>query len=85
MVVERRDAAGQVEQLPQLARELVALQPDVMVASAPQASRALKDASMTIPIVMVAVADPVALGLVAEAACLTAGANANSSESTAVW
>jgi ABC-type uncharacterized transport system, periplasmic component len=65
LTVERRDAAGQVEQLPQLARELVALQPDVMVASGPQASRAMKDASMTIPIVMVAVADPVALGLVA--------------------
>jgi putative ABC transport system substrate-binding protein len=65
LTVERRDAAGQVEQLPQLARELLALQPDVMVASGPQASRALKDASLTIPIVMVAVADPVALGLVA--------------------
>lgn len=65
LTVERRDAAGQVEQLPQLARELVALQPDVMVASGPQASRALKDASTTIPIVVIAVADPVALGLVA--------------------
>ena len=65
LTVERRDAGGQVEQLPDLARELVALQPDVMVVSGPQASRALKDASTTIPIVMIAVADPVALGLVA--------------------
>jgi putative ABC transport system substrate-binding protein len=65
LTVERRDAGGQVDQLPELARELVALQPDAMVVSGPQATRALKDASTTIPIVMIAVADPVALGLVA--------------------
>ena len=34
LVVERRNAAGQVDQLPALAREMVALSPDLIVASA---------------------------------------------------
>jgi putative ABC transport system substrate-binding protein len=63
LVVERRNAAGQPDQLPAFARELVALRPDLIVASGPQPSRAVKDATSTIPIVMVAVADPVRAGL----------------------
>src|SRR6266498_3959255 len=43
-IVERRNAAGQPDQLPALARELVALRPDLIVASAPQPNRAVKDA-----------------------------------------
>jgi putative ABC transport system substrate-binding protein len=62
--VERRNAAGQPDRLPILARELVALRPDLIVASAPQPTRAAKDATSTIPIVMVGVADPVQAGLV---------------------
>ena len=68
LVVERRNAAGQIDQLPTLARELVALRPDLIVAAAPQPSRAVKDATSTIPIVMLFVADPVRLGLVANLA-----------------
>jgi putative ABC transport system substrate-binding protein len=68
LVVERRNAAGQADQLPALARELVALRPDLIVASSPQPTRAVKDATSTIPIVMFAVADPVALGLAASLA-----------------
>ena len=68
LVVERRNAAGQPDQLPALARELVALRPDLIVASAPQPNRAVKDATSTIPIVMIAVADPVRAGLVASLA-----------------
>jgi putative ABC transport system substrate-binding protein len=68
LVVERRNAAGQADQLPALARELVALRPDLIVASSPQPNRAVKDATSTIPIVMVAVADPVRAGLVASLA-----------------
>src|SRR5438552_7704664 len=33
LIVERRNAAGQPDQLPALARELVALRPDLIVAS----------------------------------------------------
>jgi hypothetical protein len=38
LVVERRNAGGQIDQLPTLARELVALHPDLIVASAPPTS-----------------------------------------------
>jgi putative ABC transport system substrate-binding protein len=68
LVVERRNAAGQADQLPALARELVALGPDLIVAVSPQPSRAVKDATSTIPIVMMLVADPVRVGLVASLA-----------------
>jgi putative tryptophan/tyrosine transport system substrate-binding protein len=68
LMVERRNAAGQPDQLPALARELVALRPDLIVASGPQPNRAVKDATSTIPIVMVAVADPVRAGLAASLA-----------------
>ena len=44
--------------------DLIALSPDVLIAAAPQATQALKLATATIPIVFVAVFDPVALGLV---------------------
>ena len=62
--VERRNAGGQPDRLPAVAKELVDLRPDVIVASAPQPNRAVKDATSTIPIVMVGVADPVQAGLV---------------------
>jgi putative ABC transport system substrate-binding protein len=68
LVVERRDAAGQVDLLPALARELVALRPDLIMAVTPLPSRAAKDATSTIPIVMIGVADPVGLGLAASLA-----------------
>lgn len=49
--------------MPALARELVALRPDLLVAAAPQPNRAVKDATSTIPIVMVFVVDPIRAGL----------------------
>jgi putative ABC transport system substrate-binding protein len=64
LLVESRDAAGQPDRLPSLAKELVALRPDLIVTSGPQPSRAVKDATSTIPTVFVAVADPVQGGLV---------------------
>jgi putative ABC transport system substrate-binding protein len=65
LVVESRYAEGRFEQLPALAAELVRLPCDVIVASVTQASVAARDATGTIPIVMIGVADPVAAGLVA--------------------
>src|SRR5437867_9426269 len=62
--IEYRAAGGQTDRLPALAQELVALKPDLIVASSPQASRAVKNATSTIPIVFIAVADPVRVGLV---------------------
>jgi putative ABC transport system substrate-binding protein len=61
LLVEYRFAP---DRLPALAAELVALTPDLIIATSPQAARALKLATTTIPIVFVAIADPVSLGLV---------------------
>jgi putative ABC transport system substrate-binding protein len=63
LVVEVRSAEGQRERLPALATELVSLKVDVIVAVAPEPSRAARNATSTIPIVMIGVADPVAVGL----------------------
>jgi len=49
LVIEARGAGGQLDRLPGLARELVALSPALIVASAPQPSRAAKDATSVIP------------------------------------
>jgi ABC-type uncharacterized transport system substrate-binding protein len=62
--IHKRGAGGVQERLPALATELVALKPDVIVAVAPQPTRAARDAAGAIPIVMVGVADPVGVGLV---------------------
>ena len=51
--------------LPWLARELVNVTPDIIVALSGQAVQAARDATTMIPIVMVIAADPVAWGLVA--------------------
>jgi putative ABC transport system substrate-binding protein len=61
LLVEYRFAP---DRLPALAAELVALTPDLIIALGPQAAVALKSATATIPIVFMAVADPVGLGLV---------------------
>ena len=62
--IEYRAAGGQTDRLPALAQELVDLRPDLIIVSAPQPTRAVKNATSSIPIVFVAVADPVRVGLV---------------------
>ncbi len=56
---------GNLDRMAQLAAELVRLKPDVLVVSVTEAALAAKNATSTIPIVMVSVPDPVAAGLVA--------------------
>ena len=68
LVVEFRWADGKVEKLPELAAELVRLKVDVIVAPAGSAVQAAKNATGTIPIVMIFPNDPVASGLVASLA-----------------
>jgi putative ABC transport system substrate-binding protein len=61
---EFRLAQGQTERLPDLARELVTLGVDVIVAAATPAIKAAQQATTAIPIVGIAMADPVRDGLV---------------------
>jgi putative ABC transport system substrate-binding protein len=68
IVVEYRYAEGNNERLPGLVAELVQLKVDVVVVVALPAIRAAKQATTTIPIVMVTNFDPVAFGLVASLA-----------------
>ncbi|SDJ30566.1 putative ABC transport system substrate-binding protein [Bradyrhizobium sp. Rc2d] len=63
LLIEYRNAETP-DRVPTLVAELMALAPDLIVASGPQAALPLKSATATIPIVFVAVYDPVALGLV---------------------
>jgi putative ABC transport system substrate-binding protein len=61
---EFRWAESRLDQLPEMAAELVRLKVDVIVTLAPQATLAAKRATDTIPIVFVAMGDPVASGVV---------------------
>jgi len=64
LVVERRFAEGRFDRLSALAAELVALKPDLLFAAGSQATLAASKATTTIPIVFVAVSDPVGTGIV---------------------
>jgi putative tryptophan/tyrosine transport system substrate-binding protein len=66
--IELRFSANSYERLPQLAQEMVALNPDVIFASTTPAIKALQAKTHTIPIVFVYVSDPVGAGLVASLA-----------------
>jgi putative tryptophan/tyrosine transport system substrate-binding protein len=64
LIIDYRSADEHAERLPPLAAELIALKPDLVVAAGPQVAVALKSATATIPIVFVAVFDPIGIGLV---------------------
>jgi putative tryptophan/tyrosine transport system substrate-binding protein len=68
IIIEYRRAAGKVDRLPVLAEELVRLKVDVMVVHATPVIQAAKNATTTIPIVMLGAADPVGSGFVASLA-----------------
>src|SRR5262249_54819738 len=59
LLIERRFADDKPDRLPGLARELVQIQPDIIVALSGLAVKAARDATTTIPIVMLISADPV--------------------------
>ena len=59
IVIEWRYAEGKPERLPALAAELVRLKVDVIVTGGTAATRAAKEATATIPIVMAQDSDPV--------------------------
>ena len=68
IVIHYRWAEGRYDRLPELAAELVKLNVDVIVTHSTPGALAAKQATSTIPIVMAAVGDPVAAGLVASLA-----------------
>lgn len=64
LLLDYRYAQSRFERLPALARELVELGPDVILAPTTPGSLAAKAATSSIPIVIANVADPVGAGLV---------------------
>jgi putative ABC transport system substrate-binding protein len=64
ILIEYRDIGVTQDRIPSLVAELVQLEVDVLVVSTITMIRAAKQASKTIPIVMVTTADPVATGLI---------------------
>ncbi|MBI3106618.1 MAG: ABC transporter substrate-binding protein [Candidatus Rokubacteria bacterium] len=68
ILIEYRWAEGKYERFPALIAELIALKVDVIVTAGTPASLAVKKAITSIPLVMIAVGDPVATGIVASLA-----------------
>jgi putative tryptophan/tyrosine transport system substrate-binding protein len=68
IVIDWRSADGRLERLPALAAEMVRLKLDVIVTSGGSATRAVKEATHTIPIVMTNDPDPVGDGIIASLA-----------------
>jgi putative ABC transport system substrate-binding protein len=68
IVIEHRFADGKPDRLPALAAELVRLKVDVIVTTGPTSTRAAKEATSTIPIVMAFDNDPIGNGFVASLA-----------------
>src|SRR5262245_19354430 len=68
IVIEYRWAEGKFDRLPELAAELVHLKVDVIISAGPPNTRAAKEATKTIPIVMTQEIEPVGSGVVASLA-----------------
>ena len=64
ILVEYRSAQGKINQIPSIVAELVKLKVDVLVVSNFLALRRAKQATKTIPIVMLSIVDPVESGIV---------------------
>ncbi len=68
LVIERRYADGRRERVPEFARELAAMKLDAVVTTCTPSTRAARQASASMSIVMAAVADPVGQRLIASLA-----------------
>ncbi len=65
IVIDYRWAQGNYERFPALIAELIAVKVDVIVTAGTPATQAVKKATTSVPLVMVAVGDPVGTGIVA--------------------
>jgi putative ABC transport system substrate-binding protein len=68
IIIEWRFAEGKLDRVPGLVAELVRLKVDVIVTAGPLPTRAAKEATVTLPIVMTNEGDPVGTGFVASLA-----------------
>ena len=68
IVIEFRYTEGKIDRYPELAAELVRLKSDVIVTGGSTLTRAVKEATSTIPIVMANDSDPVSNGFIASLA-----------------
>ena len=64
VLIEYRWAEGKYERFPALIGELIALKVDVIVTAGTPATLAVKKATASVPLVMIAVGDPVGTGIV---------------------
>lgn len=64
LAIELRGPHGSLEQLPALARELIGLKPELIVAIGTAAAQAMQRATRDIPVVFATVSDPLASGIV---------------------
>jgi putative ABC transport system substrate-binding protein len=68
IVIEHRSAEGKFDKMPALMAELVRLKIDVILSHGPTTTRAAKEVTSTIPIVMAQDSDPIGNGFVASLA-----------------
>lgn len=68
ITIEVRNAQGRNERLPELVAELLRLKVDAILAANTPATRAAKEATATVPIIIMRVADPIKAGLIASLA-----------------
>ena len=68
IAIEYRWAEGNYDRFPMLAAELIATKVDAIVTAGTPAALAVKSATTTVPLVMVAVGDPIGTGLVSSLA-----------------
>lgn len=68
ILIEYRWAEGKYERFPELIDELIHLKVEIIVTAGTPASLAVKKATTSIPLVMIAVGDPVGTGLIASLA-----------------
>src|ERR1700738_5399300 len=64
IAIDHLSADGRGERFPALAAECLRLKTDIIAVSTTPAAQAAKNATLTIPIVMIALGDPVGTGLV---------------------
>ena len=68
LVLDYKFAEGDTARLPDFARELVRLPVDLLVTEVTEATQAAQQVTKTLPIVMIAVGDPVGIGLISSLA-----------------